>query len=417
MDWINDFLDANETLPSSRLFLRWSAISAVAATLQRRVWMQGRLITFPNLYIFLVGPPGAGKTVAVTPSSRLVFALNKDEELNPGGVPNWHIASDQLTRASFADSLEDAKAAYTTPPPSETKEYNSIYICARELGVLFNEGYSNDFISVLTDLYDGEGFSERKRTSGRTINIERPQVNLIGATTPAHLAGFLPDSAWEGGFMSRTIVVYAGGEDEHPNPFIESRDRHQELLAGLRKIASLQGEMKYDYRFTQAFWDNWLKDGGQPAPEHPRMSSYLRRRAIHTMKLSMIAAASEGTLALVPEHFYRARDWLLEAEAQLNDFFLALQSGGNEAIVQELYMLVAKLVRERRRQIGEDSKKNPGVPESNILAYLQKRLPTHEVQKFWRLLINRQHFIPIDVDGNRCWEANLENPVGEGGVL
>ena len=55
-----------EGQPTPARFRRWSAIAAIAATLEHRIWTitMGRP-TFPNLYVLLVGPPTAGKTVAI----------------------------------------------------------------------------------------------------------------------------------------------------------------------------------------------------------------------------------------------------------------------------------------------------------------------------------------------------------------
>ena len=64
--WTDAFFQYTEKIGSPPLFRRWCGIFTVAAALERKVWTvnnKGRL--YPNLYMFLVGPPGTGKTTTV----------------------------------------------------------------------------------------------------------------------------------------------------------------------------------------------------------------------------------------------------------------------------------------------------------------------------------------------------------------
>ena len=70
--WIESFLEYTEILPSPPLLRRWAAISYVAAALERKVWVRTMgSDLYPNLYTFLVGPPGVGKGVAIAAGERL----------------------------------------------------------------------------------------------------------------------------------------------------------------------------------------------------------------------------------------------------------------------------------------------------------------------------------------------------------
>ena len=64
--WIEAFLEYTEILPSPPLLRKWAAISYVAAAMERKMWVRTMgADLYPNLYTFLVGPPGVGKGVAL----------------------------------------------------------------------------------------------------------------------------------------------------------------------------------------------------------------------------------------------------------------------------------------------------------------------------------------------------------------
>src|SRR2546423_776436 len=53
--WIESFVDWTDNLESTELWCRWSAISTIAAVLERKVWCTTSAPLYPNLYVFLVG--------------------------------------------------------------------------------------------------------------------------------------------------------------------------------------------------------------------------------------------------------------------------------------------------------------------------------------------------------------------------
>ena len=125
--WTDAFFQYTEKIGSPPLFRRWCGIFTVAAALERKVWTvnnKGRL--YPNLYMFLVGPPGTGKTVALDRASDFFQKLE-----------THHLAPTSLTRASMIDHLEMSKRTPVNPmatPP--VTSFHSLTIMANELGTL-----------------------------------------------------------------------------------------------------------------------------------------------------------------------------------------------------------------------------------------------------------------------------------------
>src|SRR3974377_55752 len=74
-DWIENFFNLTECIPSPPIFRLWCGIATVAGALERRVWVvsAGKRV-FPNLYTLLVGHPGTGKTQAIEHVSYLWYS-------------------------------------------------------------------------------------------------------------------------------------------------------------------------------------------------------------------------------------------------------------------------------------------------------------------------------------------------------
>src|SRR5690606_31276805 len=120
-----------------------------------------------------------------------------------------HIAPTSVTKASLIDALAAAERKIIRPghDPSIIT-FNSLVVASDELGV-FLPAYENDFMNVLTNIYDCRVYSETRRTSKVSIRMEAPQLNFTAATTPSYLTALLPEGAWDQGFLSRTILIYS----------------------------------------------------------------------------------------------------------------------------------------------------------------------------------------------------------------
>ena len=193
-------MEYTATKGSVPIFCLWAAIGTVAAALERKVWTtnnKGPL--HPNLYTLLIGPPGGGKSQALTEAYDLFSTLEAH-----------HLASSNVSRASLVDNLREAERVIVMPghnPPNMS--FNSLFILADELAVLM-PAYDHEFLGVLNQLYIGGAYSERKRTRDLKFTIPNPQFNILAGTQPGFLSDFLPEAAWNQGFLSRTILIYNG---------------------------------------------------------------------------------------------------------------------------------------------------------------------------------------------------------------
>lgn len=361
--WTDGFNEYMANKGSPRLFTKWAGIFAIAAALERKVWIRnnkGQL--FPNLYVITVGPPGAGKTLS---TSVVYDFLSK--------LDQHHIAPTSVTKASLIDALTGAERKLIRPTENPAIiSFNSLTVVSDELGV-FLPAYESDFMNVLTNIYDCRIYSETRRTAKINIKMEAPQLNFTAATTPSYLTSILPEGAWDQGFLSRTILVYSGGEG--PQDLFSGAVYDDKLEAALehdlQQIGELYGKMVFEEDVKEII-TAWHMEGGPPAPTHPKLQHYNTRRTAHLLKLCMIACASStDNLVITLDHYAEALNWLMEVEAVMPDIFRAMRSGGDGKVMEECWHYLYEVFIKDKKP----------VLEHRVYAFLQERTPAHNVER------------------------------------
>lgn len=383
MSWIEDFEKYTASLPSPPIFRRWSAVSAVAGALERKVWVRpfGPAL-YPNLYIVLCGPPGIGKT-AVTSQVGIFWHE----------VPDLHIAPSSVTAAALIDSIEDAKRSIINE--QGLTEFNSIQVNSNELGVLL-PGYDSELMNNLTDIYDGHPYSQRRRGGNKKVMIKNPLINMLAATTPGYLTSTMPPGAWDQGFMSRLILIYSGEAIIRPlfSTTVQDKKLFDDLVLRLKAISKLHGEVRFTPE-AAAKINAWHMAGGPPKPEHPRLVHYLTRRTTHLFKLCMIMSAASRNDLIVDEEVYAAAlDLLIEAEFFMGDIFKAMASGGDVGAIKDVFHYVMQLY----------VRNSAPVKEYQIISFLQERVPAHSVVRILELMVMGKLLKPqLDEAGGKVY--------------
>ena len=318
---------------------------------------------YPNIYTFLVAPPGVGKTVVTSRVQRILEA-----------VETHHTAATSLTAASLIDDLKDSTRQFTNLKAAQPiTRYHSLYVVSDELGVLLPK-YETEFMSKLTAIYDCFNYRERRRTKDTNFTIENPQLNILAGCTPSYLMNTLPDGAWDQGFLSRCFLIF-NSETRPIDLFAQhssTASSEKELIKKLKAISLLTGEFTYTDEAKAALW-NWEKSGRQPLPEHPKLMNYNTRRLIHLVKLSMILSAAESpALVIETSHITAALDILVEAEFFMPDIFKAMKLGGEASAYEDTWYYVLRLYM-------TESKKP--VAEARIIQFLQERVPVYNIMR------------------------------------
>jgi len=367
-NWVDGFISYTEGKGSPVLWRKWAAIYTLAAAVERKVWLRtakGKL--FPNMYVVLVGKAGTGKSLA----TNTVYELLRELAENA----NVHLAPTSVTKASLIDALDGAERKIIRPmatPPIFS--FNSLSIVVNELGV-FLPAYDGEFMNTLTDLWDCKNYSETRRTNKININIPSAQLNMFSATTPTYLNGFLPEGAWEHGFMARVLMVYSGAAD-FTDMFAEfefDSKLWNNLVDDLKSVNQMVGELIPTDEVKEAI-NAWARSGGAPQPSHPKLADYLTRRPAHLLKLCQIACVASGSgYEITLDHFAEALDWLAEMEHAIPDIFKAMKTGGDGKVIEEAYHFIYEI-------FIKDKNKNP-VLEHRLFHFLQERTPAHNVAR------------------------------------
>lgn len=381
--WINAFLDFTEGKKSPTLFKKWAAISTIAGAMERRIWVRtatGEL--FPNLYVFLVGPPGGGKSVALNAAR----ALLKDTE-------DIKLAPDNISAASLIDALNESKRRIVDLN-APYMEFNSLFVSASELSVLLPV-FDLLLMANLTKFWDNEPFKEWKRGGNLRIDIAKPQVNILGGCTPEFLNNFLPAGAWGQGFMARVLMVYCGETPRKtlftngPSIVEEERPEFKVLLSDLKSMVARCGEMKPTAKAIELI-QAWEDSGGKPLPEHSKLINYNTRRTTQLIKLSMISSMSRSDDLLIDvEDYQTALGWLMEIEAVMPDIFRAMNTGGTDSSsIEEAW----RYIYQTHIQTGKT------VSEFQLVHFLQNRVPAHSVMRIVELLIKSNMIVRVHND-------------------
>lgn len=344
----------------------------VAAVLEQKVWADTGGVIYPNLYTFLVGNPGLGKSRAIIAASSII----RD------ALPEIHFGSTSMTRASLSDHMNEAKRFIHNIPYAPI-EYNSLVAVADEFSAMMPE-YDTHLVASLVEFYDVNPYSEGRRVANIRIKIAKPQLNILSGSTPSNLIHTLKEYVWEQGLMSRVIMVYA---DDRPiiDVFNEpKRDKPNHLIHDIKIINALMGEFKATEAFGRAM-HNWKLLKMQPEPGHPKLRHYNTRRWAHALKLSMVANVDRcGDLLLDVQDFNRAMTWLLDAESRMPLIFQVGSVAPDARVMDEVCFFI---------------KQHKGaVAEHLIVRFISERVPAYTINNVMNALQNSRMIKSIDVD-------------------
>jgi len=361
LDWIEAFLDYTEGITSPEIYRLWTGISAVAGALERRVWVEtSRGVLYPNMFCLLVGPPGVGKSNAISIAEDIWYSTKK-----------FKVAPNNVTKAALVDALLEADRKIILPNGGGLVEYHTLLTASSEFGVLV-PAHDLEFLSVLNYIYDNpKVYRENRRTLNKNIEIIHPQITILAGTQPGFLASLLPEEAWSMGFTSRIIMIYAG-TPPIVDLFGKQDDRRKgyaELVNGLSRMSGLMGRFMWEPE-AQAELSRWHLDGAPPVPDHSKLVHYNTRRTLHVIKLSMVSAASRSEgLVITLADVTRARDWLLHAETVMPDVFREMVQKSDSTVIQELHHFVWRIFAKEQRNVHE----------SRLIHFLQHRVTSDKV--------------------------------------
>jgi len=296
----------------------WVAVTVLSSVIQRRAYVsKGIYNVYPNMFTILVGPSGRCRK---SRAMRLGLELIEDFD--------WiNLIADKTTPEAFLQALMDGtiKMSGVSAVPGGGANINlggfqtdnTGFIRTTELGVFLNrQTYTSGMVSILTDLFDCPDKYQYMTRTKKPIVLHNVAVTFLGATTPKWLASNLPEGAFEGGFMSRFILVVKHVRDRHISFPEEAPQKEKDSLTSalMRVHKNFRGKIPLENK-ARNWFDQWYTSGTADIMENEEMSGFAERKPDYVIKLALILAASEERDRVTLEDLQNAKkifDWTEE---------------------------------------------------------------------------------------------------------
>jgi hypothetical protein len=319
-NFVDAYVRYTQNQETSEKIHRWTALSIIAAALERKVCLnRGYYTLFPNLYVFIVGASGI---VRKSTSTGIGVDLLRHLE-------RFNIMSERLTARSLIDQLERSGTKFTRDGRDERQ--SAVFAYASELKVFLGEvfGSISDLLTTFFDCVPNDSskpWTYENKGDGQ-INVYGPCLNILGASTPTWLIQCIPPTEMEGGFSSRAIFVV---ETDPPRKFVawpevdrELASLRPKLIDDLRRIHALVGTYRVSAE-ARAWFSAWYETHQRKLlrQNDSRFSGYFGRKGDTILKVAMSVAASQSDeLVLREEHVSEAAALLDALEASMFDAF------------------------------------------------------------------------------------------------
>src|SRR5882762_1235708 len=367
--WIDAFIEYTADLESPEIFRRWAAISTIGATLEQKVWAHTTDRIYPNMYTFIVGHPGVGKSRTIAAARRLCESIE--------GYP---IGPQSVSKASLVDALKKSRRSVTNVALGISEEYNSMMLFSDDWQVTMSE-WNRELIAGLTTFYDViASYAEMKRTKEIDIKIKAPQLNILAGSTPSQLVSTMPEGSWEQGFTSRAMFIFSDERHINETAFGKNEKDNIDLVHDLHVISSLWGQLGNSEEFKEKV-DAWRHAGMPPVPNHPKLLHYNSRRFVHLCKLCIVACVDRGQkLIITKEDYEKALGWLIEAEYFMPNLF---QAGAGNADAKAM-LEIAHYIKEKGQ-----------VEEGQIIRFAQDFVPVMSLQRILSTMVASHMIKPL----------------------
>ena len=342
VDWIDGFMQLTENSEPPLLFRKWTAISAIASALQRKVRIDwGTSLTFyPNLYIVLVGPSATGKGTVMKFASDIMSRL-----------PNIEMSAQATSLQALIRKMKETNYTDINPVTGEQQFHASLTIFSTEFTVFL--GYHNrELMAALCEWYDCQDEWSYETIARKKEEIIGVWVNILAGTTPDSIKSSIPIEAIGGGLTSRIIFIYEEKREKLvvlPTQTPEEIELQEFLIMDLDKIMMMSGQFQCTEGFAKTWADWCYKEEAKPPFYDRKFDGYVGRRRGHLMKLCMIVAASNGRkpkgreMVLTADDLVRASALLKEAEVKMALVFKGVGKSDVASLIQDAIAYLTNL--------------------------------------------------------------------------
>ncbi len=405
--WLSDFVESMRGIETPTIFCYWSAlwaISAASCRLSYLNWLEEDPL-FPNLYVFLVAPPGrCRKSTSILWASKVLRGLHNKFDQNTfddnflAYLTKFNWATSKTTPDSIYELLLPQESQIVTPTEMGVGHKGSqLTVAVSELTTFMNrKKFNTGLIETLTELYDCQKEIEIRTLVRGEQKLEDIYITMIAAVTPTGMKKSLPEEAFGEGFMSRVIITSRDKtlrRFERPVRFagFPTLDTLRERLAYIVR----KGRGEYDLSpaagtWYKAWYNRW-RDQLDSDDDYLNRTAEFRMEVIILRIALLIRMSRYGTSKTVEVEDLEYAKRLLETTYSQSKL---VTDEVADSLFSATYRTVAGYI-QRKADSGA------AVERRALIQYMSsKKIPAKEVDSILGQLMEEGHLKPVNGNGS-----------------
>lgn len=309
MPWIQDVMEATKRAESPRSFMLWSALAAISAVVNNKVYLDKRIYKlYPNIYVILVAKSGMRKGFPVQVAKKLVTDIG-----------NTRVIAGRSSIQSVVQSLGKTVTVPKAGGGINILKDATAFINAGEMSTSLVR--DPDALTILTDLHDGHynpEWTNTLKSTGKEV-LKNVCITLLGAMNQTHFNDMITAKEISGGFIARCVLVLEekrAHKDALLRPELNDEIDYEGLEKYLMKLADIKGQFKLTDEAINTY-EEWYNDF-EPETMDDRTGTANR---IHDqiLKVAMLLSLSNGDDLLINDKNIKDSMALcLESTASIN---------------------------------------------------------------------------------------------------
>jgi hypothetical protein len=316
---------------------RWCCLSMVGAYIGRSYHLDhGHFKLHANLYVMLIGSPGARKSTAIKIAQRVIkdagyTKISADRSSKEKFLLD--LAGEEIEGGAVLDNILDSNLWGESAGAD-----NEMYIACDEFNDFIGTG-NIEFISMLGSLWDFNGTYKNRIKSGKSVSISDPTISILGGNTPVNFARAFPPEILGQGFFSRLLLIH--GENTGRKITFPQKPSEASTTALVRALQQIKisavGAASLPVESQKLLDKIYTTYKGI---DDTRFESYTQRRFSHLLKLCLVISAIHYCDTILPEHIIEANTILTHTEhlmpSALGEFGKSKHSDVTHKVMQVL---------------------------------------------------------------------------------
>jgi hypothetical protein len=333
MSWLDELLDITDEAETPRQWITWGGLAAIAAVAGPNMFLNMQYYKLsPNIYALLIGESGLGKGLAPYIARSLVDY-----------VGTTRVIEGRNSIQAIISELSRTKSSPDRPLLKDSRGF----VCSGEIANLFIK--DPQALTIFTEWYDVHYAGSWKNTlkgdgAGITESLKNVNITLFGAASPAHFKDFISERDIQGGFIGRTLLVFANKKHRINSlifPTEKSWGQREVEYFGryLKQISELRGEFGWELDAAQAA-DKWYREYQETRGEDKTGTA--NRMKDHVFKVAMLLSLAHSlSMKIRVEDFERALNICTGLAVNVNK---ALMGKGNQALASATALVIKDLI-------------------------------------------------------------------------